>query len=41
MLEKADKPAHRIIAKNQFTRLETMDNVIEADHHRLGANPIK
>ena len=29
MLEKADKPAQRIITKNQFTRLETMDNVIE------------
>ena len=35
MLEKADKPAQRIITKNQFTRLETMDNVIE----RLIGNP--
>jgi hypothetical protein len=28
MLEKADKPAHRIIAKNQFASLDTIEDVI-------------
>jgi hypothetical protein len=29
MLEKAEKPAHRVVAKNRFIRLETMDEVIQ------------
>jgi hypothetical protein len=41
MLEKAEKPAHRIITKNQFTALETMDEVIESliGESRLAARP--
>ena len=29
MLNKAERPGHRVIAKNRFTRLDTMDDVIE------------
>ena len=29
MLKKADRPAHRVIAKNRFTTLGTIDDVIE------------
>jgi hypothetical protein len=29
MLEKADRPAHRVIAKNRFAKLETIDDVIQ------------
>ena len=29
MLKKAERPGHRVIAKHQFTRLNTMDDVIE------------
>jgi hypothetical protein len=29
MLNKAERPGHRVIAKNQFTRLETIDDLIE------------
>ena len=28
MLEKADRPAHRVIAKNRFATLQTIDDVI-------------
>src|SRR5258707_2361950 len=28
-LQKADRPAHRVIAKNRFTTLETIDDVIQ------------
>jgi hypothetical protein len=28
MLKKADRPAHRVIAKNQFATLQTIDDVI-------------
>jgi hypothetical protein len=28
-LKKADRPAHRVIAKNRFTTLETIDDVIQ------------
>jgi hypothetical protein len=27
-LEKADRPAHRVIAKNRFATLDTIDDVI-------------
>src|SRR5258708_15454967 len=27
-LEKADRPAHRVVAKNRFARLDTIDDVI-------------
>jgi hypothetical protein len=39
MLEKAEKPAHRIITKNQFTALETMDDVINRLIGDLAARP--
>ena len=29
MLKKADRPAHRVIAKSRFTTLETIDQVIQ------------
>jgi hypothetical protein len=29
MLKKADRPAHRVIAKNRFATLETIDDVIQ------------
>jgi hypothetical protein len=29
MLEKADRPAHRVIPKSRFAKLETIDAVIE------------
>jgi hypothetical protein len=29
MLNKAERPGHRVIAKNQFTRLETINDLIE------------
>jgi hypothetical protein len=29
MLKKAERPGHRVIAKHQFTRLDTMDDVIK------------
>jgi len=29
MLAKADRPGHRVIAKNRFAELETMDEVIQ------------
>jgi hypothetical protein len=28
LLQKADRPAHRVIAKSRFARLETIDEVI-------------
>ena len=27
-VEKADRPAHRVVAKNRFARLDTIDDVI-------------
>jgi hypothetical protein len=29
MLNKAERPGHRVITKNQFTRLETIDDLIK------------
>jgi hypothetical protein len=29
MLKKADRPAHRVVAKSRFTTLGTIDDVIE------------
>jgi hypothetical protein len=29
MLEKADRPAHRVIPKSRFTKLDTIDEVIQ------------
>jgi hypothetical protein len=29
VLEKADRPAHRVIPKNRFARLETIEDVIQ------------
>jgi hypothetical protein len=40
MLEKADRPRHRVIAKNRFASLETIDDVIEkliGSRHPQGA----
>jgi len=29
MLKKADRPAHRVVAKSRFAKLETIDHVIQ------------
>jgi hypothetical protein len=29
MLKKADRPAHRVVAKSRFAKLETIDQVIQ------------
>jgi hypothetical protein len=29
MLEKADRPAHRVIPKSRFAKLDTIDEVIQ------------
>jgi hypothetical protein len=29
MLAKADRPGHRVIVKNRFAKLETIDDVIQ------------
>jgi hypothetical protein len=36
MLKKAERPGHRVIAKNQFARLDAIDDVIETPGPRLG-----